>query len=638
MNILQYSYSALFLPAAAAACILSSCGSDTAPPATVREKPSAEPAAPSAQDGTGTASVTPADDVVCSRPGTWTITYTAGQAGIAEGGGIAVHISPFWGWTPPQTGNPAAPGHVTAECSRPDIELDVQAVGTNHYILVRLGKGALAGGDTVTVTYGDTGGGARPEARARADRYAEQHERFYIKVDGDGDGYFFPIKKHPAITILPRTAFRLQVAAPSTVTRGTPFRMCAAALDDRDNRIPSYRGEASVASIPAGAECKKVPSENGRICWECLADAEGIFRFRVRDARSGIEGISNPVACSAQEPRYRLYWGDLHGHSQLSDGTGTADDYYRYARCSAGLDVAALTDHDAWGFDMLDDHPEIWQRIKAAAGRHNAPGSFITFIGYEWTSWKFGHKHVLFLGEPAPLCSSRKEECDEPRELWACLSSCRAMTLSHHVGGGPIGADWNHHDPERELLVEVCSIHGNSEYRGCRASIYNPQPGSFVQDALSRGFRLGIIASGDTHNGHPGMGDPASPVGGLAGIYAEELTREAVWSALKNRRVYGTSGARIIVDFSVNGHMMGSTIPGGPDTERRIAYSVTGSNVLSRIVLVKNGSDYQTWEPGKKSHSFSFVDRTSDREVDYYYLRVVQADGHMAWSSPVWVE
>ncbi|MCP4713580.1 MAG: DUF3604 domain-containing protein, partial [Deltaproteobacteria bacterium] len=285
-------------------------------------------------------------------------------------------------------------------------------------------------------------------------------------------------------------------------------------------------------------------TEGGTHIFEARLSSPGIYTFSAADKNKTISGTSNPVLCSRKHPDQRIYWGDLHGHSQLSDGTGTPDDYFTYARFVSGLDVAALTDHDAWGFELLEKNPLIWEKIKQSARSHNVPHEFITFFGYEWTSWTYGHKHVLFPDQGAPLFSSSNPLYNTPIKLWAALAPHRAITISHHSGGGPIQTDWSFHNPAYEPVVEISSIHGSSECIDCPSAIYNPRRGSFVRDALQRGYRLGFVGSGDTHNGHPGMGDPFASTGGIVAFYASEKTRSALWNALQNRHVYATTGDR----------------------------------------------------------------------------------------------
>ena len=591
-----------------------------------------------AQDGKGKAVVIPDSDVVVSSPGTWKIVYTAGQEGIAKGGGVAFHISPFWGWTAPQNYSPEAPGYVTGSCSNRDVELEIVPNQRLKYVIARPVNRPLVLGDTITLVYGDTQNGKNPGAFARADKYAEQEERFFIKTDSDGDGHFFAIEHQPSINILPASASYFIVTAPSIVVENIPFPVTIAAVDRNDNRVTTYAGKPSITSSRAGALFVEDQADSWIRVFECIIKEQGVYQFTADDRSNNLSGKSNPVICKKKSPRLKLFWADLHGHSNLSDGTGTAEDYFHYARFVSGLDAVALTDHDAWGFELLDEHEHIWESIKNTANQLYEPGRFVTFMGYEWTNWTYGHKHVLFFDEPAPLYSYRSKTSDAPDELWGLLKNCRAITVSHHVGGGPVAADWNFNNPGIEPIVEICSVHGNSEYYGCPASIYNPKKGAFVQDALAAGYTLGIVASGDTHNGHPGRGDPMSSTGGIAGIYAEELTRESLWDAIKKRRVYGTTGDRIIIDFKINGHWMGEVATEKNNAVRKIYIDVTGADIIRQIDIVKNNNNLKTWRENKQCCTHIFEDAEKKTGRDYYYLRITQENGQMAWSSPIWLE
>ena len=123
-------------------------------------------------------------------------------------------------------------------------------------------------------------------------------------------------------------------------------------------------------------------------------------------------------------------------------------------------------------------------------------------------------------------------------------------------------------------MTEIVSVHGSSEAPDAPAVIHEPVAGHFVRDALARGYRLGFVGSGDSHDGHPGAftTDPAE--GGLAAILSEELTREGVLRALRARRVYATNGARIVLRVALGGAPMGGVVPARPGATARDAARV----------------------------------------------------------------
>jgi hypothetical protein len=598
---------------------------------------------PSGKDGKGTAVVTPGSAVEVNSWGSWKIIYTVGEEGIAAGGGIAVHISPYWGWTAPQNSNQDYPGYTTVSTSNAKATLDV-LTGSPHYIVIRTKEVPLTHKQSITVIYGDTDEGTHPLGKAKCDKYAEDGEDFFIKADVDGDGHFYPIENQPRINILPAPAAALAVTAPSLVKAETPFIITIAAVDHYDNWVKGYLGTITLSSLSSSVDILQEyhfeQSDRGVKRLKCIIKETGLFRIKVEDKRNGFKTESNPVLCTDGPLEHHLYWGDIHGHSNLCDGTGSPDNYYQYAREVAGLDVSALTTHDAHGFIPLDEDRETWELIRQKTDSYYRPGEFVTFLGYEWTNWTYGHQHVLFLNsKEGEVFSFRDPKSATPNKLWEALRGKEAITIPHHVGGGPIPYDWNYYNADFQPLTEICSVHGNNEAMGSFRGIYSPKEKHFVQDALARGYKLGIIASGDSHNGHPGRKGEGALTGGLLGIYAKALNRESIWKAFKERSVYATSGSRIILSFHINGHPMGKVVYLKDESEARdISGEVIGNDEMREVVIIKNGFTLHTIPGQGIKSTIHYLDESVLKEGDYYYLRAIQKNGEMAWSSPIWVE
>jgi hypothetical protein len=364
----------------------------------------------------------------------------------------------------------------------------------------------------------------------------------------------------------------------------------------------------------------------------------GVYRLHVRGP-DGLEAETNPLQVADTAPRVR--WADLHGPSNLSDGTGTPEDYFLYARDVAGLDVAVLTDHDHWGMRFLDATPPAWEEILASTARFHEPGRFVTLPGYEWTNWIYGHRHVLYFDDgPYEVFSSIDPRYEHPTGLWNALAGREALTVAHHSAGGPIATDWSIvPDPHFEPVTEIVSVHGSSEAADSPSRIYNAVEGNYVRDALARGYRLGFIGSGDSHDGHPGLVQLAGPVGGLAAIVTEDLTRAAVLEALRARRVYATSGARILLRFAVDGAPMGATIPvGQTEVPHQAVVQVLGTAPLARIDLIRSGEVVGQFRDVDGNDTLASFEIPPLRAGEYVYVRVLQEDGALAWSSPIFVD
>ena len=120
-------------------------------------------------------------------------------------------------------------------------------------------------------------------------------------------------------------------------------------------------------------------------------------------------------------------------------------------------------------------------------------------------------------------------------------------------------------------------------------------------------------------------------------VLAEELTREAVWDAMKKRRVYATTGARILIDFTINGQMIGEELTLSRKEVPALKFRVVGTDSIKKINIVRDNKDIYSIAPKSDTARLTFVDREKRSGVSFYYLRVTQEDGHIAWSSPIWV-
>lgn len=569
-------------------------------------------------------------------PGRWTVIYEAGDEGIEPGGALFLQTSPFWGWSTPQVIEPGRPGFTEVSTEAEGLDLAARTVDRG-LLALEIGGRALEGGERVRIAYGAGPAGSYP------DRYAERRSPLWVAVDGDGDGIRKLLPEPLTIDVAPGPPARLSLIGPSTARPGEPFVLHLAALDEAGNAWTEFRGTVRLGSpegVAAPAEISfRVPDRGVRTV-EATARDEGIYRLTARSA--GMEAESNPVSVSASGPD--IAWADLHGHSQLSDGTATPEDYFRYARDVAGLDVVALTDHDHWGMRPLALSPDLWEEIRGETERFHQPGRFVTVLGYEWTNWIHGHRHVLYFDGQGEVLDSTLPEYETPTDLWDALRGRNALTFAHHSAGDPVATNWSFApDPELEPVTEIVSVHGVSEARDARGVIHGAVPGNFVRDVLGLGFRLGFIGSGDTHDGHPGLGHLSSPTGGLAALLGEISTREGVRSALKTRRVYATSGPRIVLRTALAGRPMGSAVPVRDLTEdpASLWIEVLATAAIEALEVVRSGSVVGGLAPeeGKRPRDVQVVHELEDlRAGEYVYVRVTQEDGHSAWSSPFFLE
>ncbi len=342
--------------------------------------------------------------------------------------------------------------------------------------------------------------------------------------------------------------------------------------------------------------------------------------------------------------RYELFWGDLHRHTEISgDGgfDGSLWDMYRYAFDAAELDFIAATDHFYGG----DGEPESggrsydWWRTQKLADAFHVRGRFSPLFGYERSlRWPYGHRNVIDLHRGATVflrtVPRNRENRESPREpdelrLWASLQGRDAITIPHTTAAGG-GTNFAFNDPGLEPLMEI--------YQGCRLSYEAsgaPRAGSserhadgLAQSALAKGLKVGFIASSDHRSTHISY----------AAVYAEGPSREDIFTALRKRRAYAATDT-IVLDFRAGEAIMGDSVrlPTLPE----LHVSVRGTGPLRTVQVIRNGVQVYTAgpaEPGARQTSFAFLDSEAEAGESYYYVRVQQEDGQLAWASPIWID
>jgi hypothetical protein len=231
---------------------------------------------------------------------------------------------------------------------------------------------------------------------------------------------------------------------------------------------------------------------------------------------------------------------------------------------------------------------------------------------------------------------------DTPTELWDALRGLAAITVPHHPAGGPVAVDWSFEpDPILDPCTEITSAHGCSEASDCPLMIYSPAPGHFARDALELGYPIGFVASGDGHDGHPGLThlSPDYPTGGLTALLTDDLSREGVLQALRGHRVYATNGPRILLRTSVGTARMGSTARAGElGPEAMLFVQAHGTAAIEGVEVIRSGQVIAGLGGDGGRDFATAVTLTDLSPGEYVYVRISQAGGGMAWSSPIFVE
>ena len=317
-------------------------------------------------------------------------------------------------------------------------------------------------------------------------------------------------------------------------------------------------------------------------------------------------GLAGADTGAPPESDYTVYFGDLHNHSNLTYGHGSFENALENAAQS--LDFFTVTPHAMWpdieelrgndelewvieyhrdAFTRLRD-PDYWNAYIDGLKRYDIPGERITFPSYEVHSLKYGDHVVvsklqdLRLPPAGTTIVALRDEMLDPETT---------IITPHGIGyqSNFRGYNWDFFkEGPQTPFVEIFSRHGGSEGSVGPFGMYHDMGprdyGGSMEAGLRRGLRFGIVASSDSHAGHPGgFGD------GRLAVLARALTRDELWEAIRSRRVYATTGANILLDFRVNDAYMGEAIADSASATRSIHAAVEGMDQIDYVELVKNG-------------------------------------------------
>jgi hypothetical protein len=271
----------------------------------------------------------------------------------------------------------------------------------------------------------------------------------------------------------------------------------------------------------------------------------------------------------------------------------------------------------------------------------NAPGRFIAICGYEWSGdsqvrGRFGDRTVLFPPGYHDIPRITDDSYDTSDKLAVSIRKLGALDWPHHIGRAESPVNPRYLNPDTEPVMEMTSGHGVFETYDPKHMLpvpYHTQiiPGTSVQDALALGKRVGMVGSSDSHSGFSGF------MTGMLAIVAPELTHESLLSAIRQRRAYAIRGGQpILLDFRVDNHFMGDSFASAKPP--RIRLVAKGTKPIVRIELVRNNQYIFTKEytDSAPERTFEYQDETAPPA--FYYVRVTQAPGEWAWSSPIWVD
>ncbi|MBZ4664130.1 MAG: cell wall binding protein [Caloramator sp.] len=333
---------------------------------------------------------------------------------------------------------------------------------------------------------------------------------------------------------------------------------------------------------------------------------------------------------------YNIYFGQIHSHTTNSDGLGSLDDAYTYAKNTAKLDFFAVTDHSN-SFDnanissMADGSKSTkWLNGHSAADRYT-DSNFVGIYAFEMT-WSNGTGHINTFNTPGfETRDTAKYKLPDGLKQYYNVLKLFPDSISQFNHPGPTFGDFNdfaYYDPQIDKLITLIEV-GNGE-GPIRSSGYFPSYEYYTR-ALDKGWHLAPTNNQDNHLGNWGTANTGRTV-----VLADSLTRENIYDAMRNMRVYATEDNNLRIKYTLNGEIMGTILDSKPESVYiKVDIEDPDNEPLGKISVIANGG--KIVETKTVTTNKDVVEFNLSPNYSYYYIRVDQVDKDIAVTAPVWI-
>lgn len=331
---------------------------------------------------------------------------------------------------------------------------------------------------------------------------------------------------------------------------------------------------------------------------------------------------------------WNLYFGQLHAHTDISNGAGSVEEAFQYASQVDGLDFFAVTDHsdsfdnadmgaiDADGADISAD----WAAGKQAAASVTGE-DFVGLFGFEMT-WPEDKQlgHISTFNTPGWQTRDQADFENVPTALENYYKALTAVpgSVSQFNHPDTVHGDFerfDHYSPQYDAVVSLLEVAGEDGVVDCE----------YYDLALDKGWH---VAPTNNQNNHDGQWGDAS--GARTVVLAKSLTEEALYAAMKNRRVYATQDSDLAIYYELNGTVMGSILPKSEKAEITVFLSDPTDEAIGNVEVVTDGGAVLVSEYVETPSQV--LELSASGGHSYYYLRITQPDGDVAVTAPVWMD
>ena len=459
-----------------------------------------------------------------------------------------------------------------------------------------------------------------------------------------------------------RASYTVDILDEPVISNVTPAQGAQTGAEKRPTISAEISNAGENASVTMTVNGEKVDAAyaNGKVTYTPAADmADGKVMVTVTVKRADNKETSKTWSFTIGEATFQRYFGQLHSHTQYSDGAGSLDSALAYVKAlpdNANVDFVAFTDHSNY-FDSKNnpnveaalydtslvkdsDPSHSWATYKNTVAAFNAAnaGKMVAIAGFEMT-WSGGPGHINTFNTPGIVSRNNTTLNNKTKDaglqayykLLSQTEGVDSISQFNHPGttfGNFIDFGyWDAVVDTRMYMVEV----GNGEGQ-IGAGGYYPSYEQYIM-ALDKGWHVAPTNNQDNHKGRWGNANDARDV-----ILTDDFTEDGIYAALRARRMYATEDKNLELDYTVNGNMMGSII----DVPEKLNFEISfndpdRTDSIAKVELVVNsGKVAYTWDSAADLAKGS-VSVELAPEYTYYFVRVTEGDGDLAVTAPVWV-
>ncbi len=521
-------------------------------------------------------------------------------------------------------------------------------------------------GEQIIIHLGSMNGESVQSQGIRCQQFIQRRRPFALYIDTKGKGdykdpeYFY-------IDVKGNKLHSIKMIVPSVVQKNQRFDVIVR-FEDMYGNLTGHAEKTTLIELShdqlrENLTWKLFVPETGFLTLPNLYFNEpGVYKFKLKNSLNKDIFFSPPIKCF-QETLFQAFWGVLHGESDKYDSTTNIESTLRNFRDDKSMQFFATSSYES----EQETSNDQWKTISNFVHDFNEEDRFIAALGFQWLGSvpSEGLRQFVYFKDSKAILRKKDTKSNSLKKIYKSHSPKDFLSIPSFSMAKGFQNNFENYTPEFERVVEIYNAWGSSE---CLEKEGNPRPikspskkgiveaeeGS-IRHALNQNMRFGFVAGGNDDRGAFNKlygSDQIQYSAGLTCILAPLHNRDSLMNALYQRSCYATTGEKMIVTFNIAQAPMGSELntkaKPGLIFNRHISGFIAGTSELEKIEIIRNGKVLKTIEPQSYSYDLAFDDTESIEKVTfqlkdqdpfvYYYLRVTQKDGHIAWSSPIWVD